>query len=181
MEAYGGVFKQIVSTFSKPDIDLFASRINHQLSNYISWRPDLGAKAVNAFSIKWSPTYSYCFPPFSIILKVLQKVQQESYGRGIVLDHTEPVPGTLRNAARLLSNNDSLIEHTVSPYPPNITSPSASQVQVSSSSHIWGNIEPQNVSTTTQYILLSSWGKPTRAGANLGYVESVGLTNLFFF
>ena len=45
------VFKQIVSTFGKPDIDLFASTINHQLSNYISWRPGPGAKAVDAFSI----------------------------------------------------------------------------------------------------------------------------------
>ena len=72
------VFKQIVSTFGKPDIDLFASRINHQLSNYISWRPDTGAKAVGAFSINWSPTYNYCFPSFSIILKVLQKIQREA-------------------------------------------------------------------------------------------------------
>ena len=71
------MFKHIVSIFGKPDIDLFASRINHQLSNYISWRPDPGAKAVDAFSINWSPTYNYCFPPFSIILKVLQKTQQD--------------------------------------------------------------------------------------------------------
>ena len=71
------VFKYIVSTFGKPDIDLFASRINHQLSNYVSWRPDPGAKAVDAFSINWSPTYNYCFPPFSRILKVLQKIQQD--------------------------------------------------------------------------------------------------------
>ena len=77
MEAYRGVFKQIVSTFSKPGIDLFASRINHQLSNYISWRPEPGARAVDAFSINWSPTYNYCFPPFSIILKVLQKIQPD--------------------------------------------------------------------------------------------------------
>ena len=72
-----GVFKQIVNTFSKPDIDLFESRINHQLSNYTSWRPDPGAKAVDAFSINWSPNYNYCFPPFSIILKVFQKIQQD--------------------------------------------------------------------------------------------------------
>ena len=70
------MFKHIVSTFGKPDIDLFASSINHQLSNYISWRPNPGAKAVDAFSINWSPTYNYCFPPFSIILKFLQKIQQ---------------------------------------------------------------------------------------------------------
>ena len=65
------VFKQIINTFGKPDIDLLESRINHQLSNYIFWRLDPGAKAVDAFSIIWSPTYNYCFPPFSIILKVL--------------------------------------------------------------------------------------------------------------
>ena len=69
--------KQIVSTFGKPDTDLFASWINDWSSNYISWRPYPGAKAVNAFSINWSPSYNYCFPPFSIILKVLQKIQQD--------------------------------------------------------------------------------------------------------
>ena len=68
--------RTIVSTFSKRGIDLFASRRNHQLSNYVSWGLDPGAKTVDAFSINWSPTYNYCFPPFSIILKVLQKIQQ---------------------------------------------------------------------------------------------------------
>ena len=47
-----------------------------------------------------------------------------------------------------------------------IASPSASQVKASSGSHIWGNIEPENVSTTTQYILLSSWRKSTRGRYN---------------
>ena len=47
-----------------------------------------------------------------------------------------------------------------------IASPSASQVKASSGSHIWGNIEPQDVSTTTQYILLSSWRKSTRGRYN---------------
>ena len=64
------------SIFGKPDIDLFASRINHQLSNFISWRPDPLAQAVDAFFINWLPTYNYCFPPFSIILEVLQKIQE---------------------------------------------------------------------------------------------------------
>ena len=71
-------FEQIVSTFGKPDIDLFASRINHHLSNYVSWRPDPGAKTVEAFSINWWPNYNYCFPAFSIILKVLEKIQDKA-------------------------------------------------------------------------------------------------------
>ena len=82
------------------------------------------------------------------------------------MDHTELVPSTLGNAGRPPSNNDSLTEHIVSPYPPNSTSPSASQVKTSSGSHIWGNIDSQNVSRTTQYILLSSWRKSTRGRYN---------------
>ena len=66
-----GLFKQIVGTFGKRDIDLFPSRINHQLSNYISCRPDPAARAIDAFSIYWSTTYNYCSPPFCIILKDL--------------------------------------------------------------------------------------------------------------
>ena len=82
------------------------------------------------------------------------------------MDHTQLVPGTLGDAGRPLSNNDSLIEHIVFPYPPNNTSPSASQVKTSSGSRIWGNIESQNVSKTTQYILLSSWRKSTSGRYN---------------
>ena len=92
--------------------------------------------------------------------------QSSSYSSGTLLDHTELVPGTLGDAGRSPSNNDSLIEHIVSPYPPNNTPPSASQVKPSSGSHIWGNIESQNVSKTTQYILLSSWRKSTRGRYN---------------
>ena len=43
------VSKTIVSTFGKPDIDLFGSRINHQLSNYISWRTDRGPRLLMHF------------------------------------------------------------------------------------------------------------------------------------
>ena len=82
------------------------------------------------------------------------------------MDPTELVPGTLGNTGRPPSNNDSLIEHIVSPYPPNNTSPSASQVKTSSGSHIWGNMDSQNVSRTTQYILLPSWRKSTRGRYN---------------
>ena len=42
------VSKTIVSTFGKPDIDLFGSRIN-QLSNYISWRTDRGPRLLMHF------------------------------------------------------------------------------------------------------------------------------------
>ena len=49
----------------KPDIDLFASRINYRPKPYISYKPDPGAVAVDAFS------------PFSVIMRTLQKIQQD--------------------------------------------------------------------------------------------------------
>jgi hypothetical protein len=36
-----------------PNIDLFASRINYQIEPYVSFHPDPGAIAVNAFHMSW--------------------------------------------------------------------------------------------------------------------------------
>lgn len=51
------VFADIVARYGTPDIDLFASRLSHQLPNYVSWEPDPGAAAMDAFSLHWG----YCF------------------------------------------------------------------------------------------------------------------------
>ena len=68
-----------------PDIDLFASRINHQIMPSVSWHPDPGATAVNAFHVSWKQYVGYIFPPLSIISKVLQKIQQEKAQAVIVV------------------------------------------------------------------------------------------------
>ena len=46
----------------KPDIDLFASRINKQYKKYESYRPDPDAIAINAFSLDWANLKFYAFP-----------------------------------------------------------------------------------------------------------------------
>ena len=61
-----------------PNIDCFANRLNHQVSSYISYRPDPTAKFVDSFSINWSLfKFPYLFPPFSLIGNVLQKVKTD--------------------------------------------------------------------------------------------------------
>ena len=54
-----------------PDLDLFASRINTQLSSYVSFKHDSGPKAVDAFTLSWHDIIFYAFPPFCVIPKVL--------------------------------------------------------------------------------------------------------------
>jgi hypothetical protein len=72
-----GVFQEICKIFGKPHIDLFASRLNHQLPCYISWQPDPFAFDINAFSLNWTDIYGYAFPPFSLLSRTLQKMMME--------------------------------------------------------------------------------------------------------
>ena len=69
-------FEYICNKFGTPDIDLFASRANHQLPRYMSFYPDAGAEAINAFSQKWD-SFAYLFPPFNLIPRVLRKIQED--------------------------------------------------------------------------------------------------------
>ena len=62
------IFKKIVRTFDfEPEIDLFASHLNYQVENYISWFPDPKASINDTFSIDWTNKKFYAFPPFSLI------------------------------------------------------------------------------------------------------------------
>ena len=76
------VFQAAISKLQfLPEIDLFATRNNCQLSKYVSWRPEPESHAVDAFSISWAGMKLYCFPPFSVIPAVLQKmVMDKSVG-----------------------------------------------------------------------------------------------------
>lgn len=63
-----------MSVFRLPEIDLFASRNNSKCKTFVSWRRDPDAFAVDAFTLSWTDLRFYAFPPFSLILKVLQKI-----------------------------------------------------------------------------------------------------------
>ena len=57
-----------------PSADLFTSRINAQLPRFFAYRSDPKAEVINAFCVSWHNLSFYCFPPFSCIGKVLQKI-----------------------------------------------------------------------------------------------------------
>lgn len=71
------IFQRLCQLFPRPEVDLFATRINAQLSTYVSWKPDPYASLTNAFTMNWSNKRLYAFPHFSIISRVLQKIQED--------------------------------------------------------------------------------------------------------
>ena len=78
------IFKKICDIFGRPEIDLFASRINKQVVRYFSWKPDPDAEAVDALSENWKHLFFYAFPPFNMINRVLNKVERDD-AKGIIV------------------------------------------------------------------------------------------------
>ncbi len=71
------IFHSLVTLFGTPDIDLFASRTNHKIQQYVSWYPDPDSAGVDAFTMEWSFDLPYCFPPFSLMGRLLKKIREE--------------------------------------------------------------------------------------------------------
>ncbi|KAK2548898.1 Polyprotein P3 [Acropora cervicornis] len=60
-------FTRILEDFCfTPSVDLFASRLNHELETYVSWKADPFATFIDAFTIDWGPHSFYAFPPFCL-------------------------------------------------------------------------------------------------------------------
>ena len=91
------IFRTIVSVFGKPEVDLFASRLNHKLDRFVSWKPDPQAIAVDAFSLDWANDMFYAFPPFSCVGRVVEKILEDNAEGILVVPHwpTRPWWGRL--------------------------------------------------------------------------------------
>ena len=68
------LFIKICEIWGFPQIDLFASRLNAQLPNYISWSPDPYCVQVDAFTVSWADQFLYAFPPFILLSRTLKKI-----------------------------------------------------------------------------------------------------------
>ena len=101
------IFQRIVALFGKPDIDLFASRLNAQVEDYVSWKPHPMAKFVDVFTIDWSQFFFYAYPPYIL---ACFKVCTENNSR----------PG-IRNSSNSLVDNSALFYGCTEPTNRNAT------------------------------------------------------------
>lgn len=76
-ELNSDAFSEIIRIFKRPEIDLFASRINKKCEKFVSWLRDPESFAVDAFTLNWKTFYFYAFPPFSLILQCLHKIRED--------------------------------------------------------------------------------------------------------
>lgn len=77
-------YHMITNEFGIPEIDLFATRINAKCIKYVSWHRDPFAFNIDAFTIKWNKYFFYAFPPFCLMLRVIQKIKLDK-AEGLII------------------------------------------------------------------------------------------------
>ena len=79
------VFQAVCARWHQPKVDLFATRFNNKLPQFVSPVPDPQAWAVDALSLSWEDLDPYAFPPAAILGKVLEKLQDYPCNRIILI------------------------------------------------------------------------------------------------
>ena len=72
------VFKQICLKWFIPDVDLFATRLNHNVPLYVSPVPDQNGWDIDTLNINWSSLTAYAYPPMALLHRVIQEIRQSS-------------------------------------------------------------------------------------------------------
>ena len=71
------IFGTIAHTFGPIEVDMFSSRLTAQCPAFFSWWPDPFAVATDGFLQDWSQIKGYANPPWSLLGRVLSKVQRD--------------------------------------------------------------------------------------------------------
>ena len=79
------VFQAICSRWHQPQVDLFATRFNNKLPQFVSPVPDPQAWVVDALSLSWENLDPYAFPLAAILGKVVEKLQDYPCNRIILI------------------------------------------------------------------------------------------------
>ena len=81
-------FHSIIKYFGYPTVELFASRLCHQLPQYVAWKPDSNSIATNTMQPCWNKVFPYASPPFQSDKLNSEKVRQEKLEQMIIVTPT---------------------------------------------------------------------------------------------
>ena len=114
------MFQAICSRWHQPQVDLFATRFNNKLPQFVSPVPDPQAWAVDAISLSWENLDPYAFPPAAILGKVVEKLQDypckdhsdrpRVAQHALVLESSGNVPSDSPVSAQPAQSGDSVIQ-----------------------------------------------------------------------
>lgn len=147
-----------------PVIDLFASRINKQFDQHVSYRPDPFAGHIDAFTISWTDKKFYCFPLFSCIFQVVRKIICVKAREVLVIPQwpNVMVSHALTNIGATTSCPSTGSESVTDAVQARAKAPSTQESKNSYLSYIRGKLQVKGFSAETIDIILSSWREGTQ-------------------
>ena len=158
------LFDCIVTLWGTVSVDLFASRLNYQLKLFVSWRPDPEAMAIDVFSLDWRKQYFYAFPPFSLINRVLQKVEQDQ-SQGIIIVpmwNTQVwLPMIATSFDRLSSYSSKGTKNTTPSFQSGENTPSSQEAHSSGMQIISNSLTARGIFQKAAKVILQSWRETT--------------------
>ena len=142
-----------------PEIDLFATLINCQFPQYVAYRPDPEAVAIDAFSIPWSGLKFYAFPSFSVIPSLLKKIQEDQAEGVCVLPSwlTTVVPKSNANGHEITGQAKSMHDAAVSAKPTGTDTPLTQQAGPLNMPLVRKTLNTKNLSSSAKEIIMASW------------------------
>ena len=157
------IFLRKHANYSFCRTDLFATRINTQLTRFVSWKPDPDAYHTNAFTHSWTEGLTYAFPPFNIIGRVLKK---DPRGQGNPSGYPSALADTnlVLKGTAVISGGAGSTPKAVrfSPTRSSSRSPTTEQAQANSNGIVRESFESQRVSSKVAEFLLESWRNGTK-------------------
>lgn len=147
----------------KPEIDLFASRMNYQISKYVSWRPEPETYAVDAFSISWKNQKNLLFSSFQYHSSSSSKNayrQSNRHSGGTKLANAAVLRDTNEDVSRLsdIHKEKTFTSNTTRK---NICTQNMGQTGLVSVPLIRRSVEDHQLPQNVTNIIMSSWRKGT--------------------
>ena len=153
---------QLIDTLYEPnEVDLFASSCNYQIPRYFSYLPDARAEVIDAFTASWKNLNVYCFPPFSLLGRVMQKVKLDMTLIAPVWPNPSLVSRYFEQHSRGLVFDTEAKDALVS-IPKSISHTSVNENEFSCFSDIGKLLQDYGLSEDTSDNLISSWRPSTR-------------------
>ncbi|XP_045127706.1 uncharacterized protein LOC123514122 [Portunus trituberculatus] len=149
--------------FGLNSIDLFASGINTQVPTYVSWKPDPNAAYTNAFTMDWNDKSLYALPPFSVIGKMLKKIQEDK-ATVIYILPLWPMQIWFPLALQLLAETPLLLprELLVLPQDPGFKHPQATKLKMTSMILSGNRLRTRAFQRRLPDFSLRSWRRSTK-------------------
>ena len=77
--------QHLFQMWSIPQVDLFASHLNHQLPLWFCWTDHPLVAASNALSQLWTGLSLYAYPPIRLLERTLIKIRKDQAEEAVVI------------------------------------------------------------------------------------------------